>query len=98
MGVVEGWRESRRLWKGGRCQWAGVIWRLVMMMMVLVMPGFKMSARYMRRFVKQAEVLGSLGCVLLQTTNLIHRSCLNTKTKKMVNGKLRNILIEMCYV
>lgn len=96
VGLVGGWRGSRRLWKGGRCQWAGVIWRLVMMMMALVIQGFKMSARYMRRFVKQAEVFGSLRCILLQTTNLIQRRA-NTKTTKALNGKLKNILIEMCY-
>lgn len=82
VGVVEGWRGSQRLWKGGRCQWAGVIWRLVMMMMALVMPGFKMSARYMRRFVKQAEVLGSLGCILLQTKD---NKDVKWKTEEYIN-------------
>lgn len=46
---------SRRLWKGGRCQWAGVIWRLVMMVALVVMQGFKMSAGRARRSGKQAE-------------------------------------------
>lgn len=53
-----------------------------MMMMALVMPGFKMSARYMRRFVKQAEVLGSLGCVLLQTKD---NKDVKWKTEEYIN-------------
>lgn len=53
-----------------------------MMMMALVMPGFRMSARYMRRFVKQAEVSGSLGCILLQTKD---NKDVKWKTEEYIN-------------
>lgn len=53
MGV---WGWVRWLWKGGRCQRAGVIWRLV------VMQGFKMSARCVRRLVRQPFLLQELQC------------------------------------